>query len=255
MNQKNHPVQVWGVIPAAGMSRRMGRPKQSMRYRDTRYGDTTMLGAVCRTLLKSGVAGVVVVSRTELLDALDLPESTAETSTAASRTAENRTANGRVRLAVNDNPNSEMIDSIRIALDVLDRDNVLGPAQHQSNGIKAQHKCQCRSVVDKGTGAGQQGVLVVPGDMPMLTTHACRVCIDAFVANPDRIVIATYAARQGHPMIFPFAMRKTINRLDEGLNALTRIYPDRLLLVETDDPGTIHDINTPKQSRIIREER
>jgi len=187
---------IWAIVPAAGAGRRMGGPKQTLAYRGS-----TLASTVTRTLLQAGVSGVVVVTRTAILSALELPD------------------DPRVEVAFNDVVASEMIDSIRIGLAGL----------------------QC------GTGhwpVVEDGVMVVPADMPTLSVDACRVSINTYAADPQRIVIATRSARRGHPIIFPFSLRPAVDRLTGGLNELPRRYPQRVRLVEIDDPGVTRDVDT-----------
>lgn len=193
MTDPDHNPRVWGLIPAAGLGRRVGCPKQLLPYRGS-----TLVGTVTRTLLDANVSGVVVVTRTQLVDELQLP------------------ADSRVHISTNDDAESEMIDSIRIGLSTL--------AQLQPGG--------------------DDGVLVVPGDMPSLTAQSCCACVAAYVYDPERIVIATYKGKPGHPMVFPFAMRPAVDELRGGLRMLPRIYPDRTFLVDIDDPGVELDIDT-----------
>lgn len=84
---------VWAIVPAAGHGRRMGRAKQALSW-----GDSTLAATVVATLLRGGVRAVIVVTRSELLDVLRLPD------------------DSRVRTVVNDKVESEMIDSIRAGL-------------------------------------------------------------------------------------------------------------------------------------------
>ncbi len=205
MDQK---VRVWGVIPAAGAGRRMGRPKQTLPFRSS-----TLAGTVTRTLLEAGVAGVVVVTRRRLVRVLDLPR------------------DPRVRVALNDE--GEMIDSIRIGLDALAGDAVRHrlPAGEPTGWKPVPHRTD--------------GVIVVPADMPTMSAEACRSCIRAYAANPHRIVIATYCGRRGHPIIFPFSMRDMLDELHAGLNELPRRFPQRVELVVVDDPGVTRDVDTP----------
>lgn len=88
---------MYGVLPAAGMSRRMGASKQMLPY-----GECTMTAHTARTMLAAGLDAVVVVTRTELVDTIDLPR------------------DNRLLVAINDDSSSQMIDSIRLGLDRLD---------------------------------------------------------------------------------------------------------------------------------------
>ena len=193
MPDADRNIRMWGIIPAAGLSRRMGRPKQSLPFQGS-----TITATVARTLLDADLTGVIAVTRTDLIGELKLPD------------------DPRLQLAVNDDPNSEMIDSIRIGLATLDR---LQPG-------------------------GNDGILVVPGDMPTLSPQSCRECIAAYIADPGRMVIAAHAGKRGHPIVFPFAMRATVDQLEGGLNMLPRACPGQVLLVDVDDPGVALDVDT-----------
>jgi len=199
MTPTGQAVRVWGLVPAAGMSRRMGRPKQLLPF-----GDSTIVGTVARTLLDTDLVGVVVVTRTELIDESDLPD------------------DPRIILAINDDPNSEMIDSIRIGLATL-----------------------AAAGVDIDPPRDVDGVMVVPADMPTLAVGHCRACSSAFRGDPSRIVIAACEGKRGHPMIFPFGLHTVVVRLEGGLRSLADQYPERVCLVEIDDPGVTRDIDTP----------
>ena len=156
------------------------------------------MGTVTRRLLNADVTGVVIVTRTDLIDKLQLP------------------VDSRIHIAINDDADSEMIDSIRIGLSFL--------TQFQP--------------------AGDDGVLEVPADMPTLSTKSCRACIDAYTSNAERIVIATHGGRRGHPMIFPFSMRGIVDGLEGGLNMLPQVRSEQVILVNVEDPGVAHDIDT-----------
>ncbi|MBU0717863.1 MAG: nucleotidyltransferase family protein [Planctomycetes bacterium] len=185
--------RVWAIVPAAGMSRRMGRPKQSLAF-----GTSTITGTVTRTLLAAGVAGVVVVTRTDLVDRLELPE------------------DARVHVAFNDDADSEMIDSIRIGLAMLEPPRV----------------------------GDRDGIMVIPGDMPTLASGTCRRCITAYAEDPARIVITTHEGRRGHPIVFPFALRGIVRELKGGLRMLPQERPENVFLLAVEDAGAGLDIDT-----------
>lgn len=100
--------RVFGIVPAAGLGRRMGRPKQTLPYQGR-----TILGQVARTLLDAGLDRVVVVTRSELLADLDLPR------------------DERLQIAINDDAASHMIDSIRIGLSTLFEARTVARADHE----------------------------------------------------------------------------------------------------------------------------
>lgn len=216
MTPSSRQVQIWGIVPAAGMGRRMGGPKQSLPYRNS-----TIAAAVVRALLNADVTGVVVVTRTDLVDTLDLPKDV------------------RVCVAINDDPNSEMIDSIRIGLATLAGEGIKRTEPTSPIALRARSPFAIRH-----SSFHIDGVLVVPADMPSLSQGTCRKCIAAFVADTGRIVIATHLGKRGHPMIFPLSMWATVEGLDGGLRELPRNYPDRVELIETGDPAVVHDVDT-----------
>ena len=212
MTSCTHQSRAWGIIPAAGLSRRMGRPKQTMRF-----GDFTIVGAVARTLLEAGLDGIVVVTRSQLLDGLGLPE------------------DARVTTAINDAANTEMIDSVRIGLAGLAEGHLhRRTADENTNEIADLHQ----------SALSADGVLVVPADMPKLTARSCRKCVAAFKDGPQRIVIATYRGKRGHPIVFPLGLRSSVDKLAQGLRELARVHPDRVHLVEVSDAGVTQDIDT-----------
>ncbi len=200
-------VRIWAIVPAAGLGRRMGGPKQTLSFRGS-----TLAGTVTRTLLAAGVDSLVVVTRTPLVSELELPDDT------------------RVRIAFNDNDAAEMIDSVRIGLTAI--------VDEQSRGGEATV-----AINETESASAPTGVLVVPADMPTVSVDTCRKCIGAYVADPQRIVIATHAARRGHPIIFPLSLRAALDRLSGGLNELPRQSPERVHLVEVDDPGATRDVD------------
>lgn len=205
MMRGDDSIRVWGIIPAAGMSRRMGTTKQSLPFRGS-----TVTGHVARTMLDAGLDGIIVVTRTALGSALNLPD------------------DPRLALVFNDEPNSEMIDSIRLGVSHIER------AAPPAHGLRSK-----------------DGVLVVPGDMPTVSPQACRRCMDAYRRDTDRIVIAAFNGKRGHPMVFPMALRPSLDRLSGGLNELVRQDPDRVTEVAMGDPAILLDMDTKEDYRTL----
>lgn len=231
MNPPAADVRIWGIVPAAGVGRRMGGPKQILPY-----GGSTIAATVVSTLLNAGIDGVIVVTRTDLCDRLRLPH------------------DPRIRTANYDAADSEMLDSICIGLSALPG-NAL-------DRFRAPDVGETPIPV-------RDGVLVVPADMPMLTAAAVAACIAAYRPDPTRIVIAGHAGMRGHPVILPAALLREIcppaavqasvtaggtglphPRPAGGLRALIDMNPARITLVETGDPGVAADIDTWTQYEV-----
>jgi molybdenum cofactor cytidylyltransferase len=86
--------RVFGIVPAAGRSRRMGTPKQLLEV-----GGRSMLRTVLEPLVAARIAGIALVTHSALAGDLGL------------------THLPGVFIALNDDETSEMIDSVRIGLD------------------------------------------------------------------------------------------------------------------------------------------
>lgn len=229
--ETNKPVQVWAIVPAAGVGRRMGTPKQCLPW-----GGTTVAGAVVAQLLRTDCNGIVVVTRSELIDALRLPRDT------------------RILTACNDDLESEMIDSVRIGLAVLAGDTppaatpfVTSPPMEDE--VREAPATTGPEALDVAALDPCDGVLVIPADHPEVPAPTHQQCIDVYRAYPGSIVIACCGGQRGHPLIFPFSDRAIVAQLSFGLNELPTRLDDRLRLVETQQPATIQDLDTPEQYR------
>jgi molybdenum cofactor cytidylyltransferase len=146
--------RIYGLILAAGQSRRMGQCKQLLPY-----GDETIIEAVIAAVLESSLDGLVVVANPQVAEFLRgcLPE--------------------RCCVAVNDDPESEMLDSVQIGL---------------------------RTVKAKFEAAATDGVMVLLGDQPQITGGVITTCAEAYrlPRKHPGILVATYKGRRGHPTIF-----------------------------------------------------
>lgn len=193
---------IFAVVPAAGRSRRMGADKQMLPI-----GGRPMLIGVLESLCAADISGVIVVTRGAIVEQIGnaIPP--------------------RVQVVLNEDPDAEMIDSIRMGLDAW------GGAH--STRRSASNACN--------------GFLFCPGDHPGIRTDDFDTCIAAFRESPKRIVIATHSGRRGHPMIVPADLLDFVysHECDEGLNALRGVHGDRVRLVECGSPGVIRDIDTP----------
>jgi molybdenum cofactor cytidylyltransferase len=193
------PRQVIALVLAAGRSRRMGRPKLLLPYRDG-----TILEAVLVAVMESAVDGLVIVASSQIKEYLagDIPE--------------------RCWVAVNDDPASEMLASVKIGRD--------------------------RAVAEFGL-SPDDGIMVLPGDQPQVGGGVITTLAETFrlPRRPPGILAASYRGKRGHPTVFSVRMLEEIDDWpdDRGLNELARLHPDAV----RDLPITICpmplDVNTP----------
>lgn len=205
--------RIVAIIPAAGLSRRMGRPKQLIDV-----GGRPMLLRLAETMAAvDGIGGVVIVTRRAIIDALGA--SNVELS------------NGRIRVAFNEDESSEMIDSIRVGLRVWGEQESITPR----DGI----------LVCPGDYPG------LTTNAFATCAGAYRSAIDsaAMVAGAAQtpIIIASHGGRRGHPIIFPAGLIPFVksSACDNGLNGLMRTFADRVRLVELPTDAVLRDADTP----------
>lgn len=104
-----------------------------------------------------------------------------------------------------------------------------------------------------------QQVVVCPADLPALRAST----VAAVLAEAGRhlrypLIVASYQGRRGHPLVIAPSLIPEIETLDlnVGLRELLDRHPDRVHEVEVDDPGAVHDVDTPEEYReIAGEER
>ncbi len=195
---------IHAIICAAGRSNRMGQPKQLMPI----DGRPMLLAVIAPLVACDGVAGVTVVTNSAVASSLDIPGAGAD-------------------LALNDEPDAQMIDSLRVGIGVLQNN-------HELN-------------VD-------DGILVCPGDQPGLTAEDIAACCLAFHRNPAGITIAAHDGKRGHPVIFPasripFVMSRGCDR---GLRELTAALADLVRLVDCANSAVLRNVNTPDDFKRIQ---
>lgn len=173
--------RIFAVIPAAGRSDRMGRPKQLLDVN----GQPMLLAVIEPITASECVQGVVVVTNSHVAPSLDLDRP-------------------KVNVVINDDPKADMIDSVRKALTHLqeregltDSDGVLICPGDQPGLtlIDIDHCCQTflhnqdRIVI--ATHHGKRGhPLVFPASMiPFVMSEACANGLRSLPeAHGDRVV-------------------------------------------------------------------
>ncbi len=166
----------------------MGQPKQLLLL-----GSKTVIRHCLDNLVAADIKNTVVVigrGDSEILDSIkDLA----------------------VHIVFNENPESEMAESVRIGLRALTK--------------------------------SFSGVLVHLSDHPLVSTATLRSIIQYYFETPDKIIVPLYKGKRGHPSIFP---KPVIDEVFAGLNLRDIINrdPGRIRLLNVDDEGVILDMDT-----------
>jgi CTP:molybdopterin cytidylyltransferase MocA len=116
-----------------------------------------------------------------------------------------------VKIVFNENPESEMAESVRIGL---------------------------RTLTDSSP-----GVLVHLSDYPLVSAATLESIIQCYFETPDKIIVPLYKGKRGHPGLLPMPV---INEAFEGLNLRDIINRDsgRIRFLDVDDEGVILDMDT-----------
>lgn len=186
---------VAGIVLAAGRSSRMGRSKALLPV-----GDETFLESAVRTLREGGCDPVVAV----------LPaDGDAERLTTLVESAGGRPA-------VNPDPGSEQVDSLRVGLEAV--------------------------------GAGPAATIVLPVDFPLAGPGIVRRLIETFRARGAPIVRPIHHAQPGHPVLFARDLWAELADpdLDEGARDVVHRHHAEIEDVPVDDRGVTVDVDTPE---------
>jgi molybdenum cofactor cytidylyltransferase len=101
------------------------------------------------------------------------------------------------------------------------------------------------------------GVLVLLGDMPRVTTAHLDRLIAAFGPAEGRtICVPTYRAKRGNPVLWDVRFLPEIRGLtgDQGARALLGRHADQVCEVEMPDDGVLLDVDTPAALTAVREQ-
>lgn len=183
-------MQVAAVLLAAGRSKRMGTPKQLLPL-----GNKTVIRHCTETLGASGIEDLVVVIGAQYEECVEALKGTP------------------ARFCRNEAVDSQMADSMRIALRSLD------------------DACS--------------GVLVCLADHPLVKADTYRAIINHHRRDPGKIIIPAFQGRRGHPSLFPLELISDLFFTDT-LRDIIRQNEERIMQFEVPDEGIILDLDTRK---------
>ncbi|MGC2062362.1 MAG: nucleotidyltransferase family protein [Thermodesulfovibrionales bacterium] len=121
-----------------------------------------------------------------------------------------------VRFASNDDPESDMAESIRVGLRELD------PAS--------------------------SGVLVCLADHPLVSPETIAGILREHENSPDKIIIPVHNGRKGHPSLFPATLIQEIVPAGSLRDIITS-HPAWIFLLDVSDEGVVLDMDTEEDYR------
>ena len=84
-------------------------------------------------------------------------------------------------------------------------------------------------------------VLFIPVDLPSIR----RSTIERLVGTPAEVAIPIFEGRKGHPVRVSRAVAEELLALPTEAQARDVIHRHNAVLIETADPGILHDVDTP----------
>lgn len=115
------------------------------------------------------------------------------------------------------------------------------------------------SSVKKGVEAVKdraEAVLILPGDVALISSEVIDSVIDEYLRNRDAIVVAAHGKRSGHPILFDRSLFSEIMRIDEkgmGLKKITSGHRSKIKRVEVNSDIVLLDVDTREDlARVTR---
>ena len=140
-----------------------------------------------------------------------------------------------------------------------DASNVLGKVQH----------LPVQFVINKDYPSGQfssfqtglaalppivDGAFLALVDQPQIGSHIISVIKEAFLANPQKIIIPTFNGRRGHPPIFPRSVFEEIVLAPDTETAtkIVRSHPELIREIQVASESVLWNINTKEELAEVR---
>lgn len=98
---------------------------------------------------------------------------------------------------------------------------------------------------------GADAIVVLPVDVPMITTTVITRLVTAAASTASPIVRASAGGKHGHPVIFKRAVFDELRGADPalGARAVVRAHPERVADIDVGEAGVTIDVDTPEDYR------
>jgi molybdenum cofactor cytidylyltransferase len=127
---------------------------------------------------------------------------------------------------------SSLIENYPVKI-VKNNNYFLGQSTSLKEGLKVSS--------DKTTGA-----LFMLGDLPLIKKDTLAELVNAFIQNPDKIIVPYYFGKRGNPIIVPRSFFKEIFKLKGDVGARGLLIEKNVIRLKVNDQGVIFDIDNPK---------
>lgn len=91
-----------------------------------------------------------------------------------------------------------------------------------------------------------RGALVTLVDHPLIAASTYRALLEEWERSPEKIVVARYRGKGGHPVIFPRPLFGELMEASPGVGARAVLRRDarRVRWIDFEDPGIVADIDS-----------
>ncbi len=104
----------------------------------------------------------------------------------------------------------------------------------------------------------REGVVILLGDMPMVTERHIRQTISALEARPNALAaVPVYQQEWGHPVVIRRGLFEAVMALsgDHGARSVLKAHLSRVVEVPMDDPAILLDLDTPEALALARQNK
>ena len=125
-----------------------------------------------------------------------------------------------ITIAVNDLPGSDMAESVRVGLNVI-------------NGSST-------------------GIFICLSDHPLVTSATLNAMGREHNVSPEAIIVPMFQGRRGHPTLFPRLILKELIKYSTLRNVISS-HKDKIFFFDVADEGVVMDMDTPEEYQKILE--
>ena len=205
---------ITGILLAAGLSTRMGTPKQLLPF-----GESTIVETVVDNMLNAKFSQVIVIVGH------------------CAEQVKNILGKRKVKIVLNPDYEEGMLTSAQTGVRSLKIYNEMKQIDDVNIDIHPDHK---------------SGFSLMLVDQPFISSKLINTVIAAYAETDKGIVLPSYNLRRGHPVIFHHRYAEAILELDAdsgGVRSLYNTFSDDIHYVSVDTDDVLRDIDYPDDYR------